>query len=164
MDIAGQRLTLHVIRHLKVCCEGMINGNTYKNLDLSGLAWPRGLTNYSSFVCWVKSLGQISWSRLLAEVWVWIPMEATWFYASLWVHSAVDVTLLSDTNICLIWGANNVLPFQVKGLFMIILDSCWDKETFTRGKQLTCKSKNMYIETEANKNFGKISILIQFFF
>ena len=38
----------------------------------------RGI-EFTSFDYWVKSPGQTSWSRLLAEVWVRITTEATWF-------------------------------------------------------------------------------------
>ena len=77
-----------------------------ENCDNS-LAWLRG------FDWWVKSPGQTSWSRLLAEVWVRIPMETykTWVQASFWIPSAADATLSSDANMCLIWGAINILPF-----------------------------------------------------
>ena len=44
----------------------------YTTWQPSGLAW-------SSFGWWVNSPGQTSWSRLLAEVWVRIPTEASWF-------------------------------------------------------------------------------------
>ena len=59
---------------------------------------------YTSYGWWVKSPGQTSWSRLLAEVRVRIPTEATWFWASFWIPSAADATLSSDANMFLILG------------------------------------------------------------
>ena len=74
---------------------------------------------HTSFGCWVKFPRQTGWSRLLAEVWVWIPTKATCFKPLSGSLSVMDASL--EWQMCAAWGLIDYIHF----LKYLILDMCY---------------------------------------
>ena len=66
----------------------------------------------ASFCWWLKSLEQMSWSGLLAEVWVQILIEATYVNPVSWSYLLWMMHFWPTLIYSFLW-ANNSLPFSI---------------------------------------------------